>query len=294
MDRPEIEASLISQVDGDAPDGSIALAGDEVAVGVFFADPGEHHGGAVFVTEVAEVEGVIGEAAFAPCCELPDEAFVPWAQSETVAVDQWLLDGFCGHRRRPFLSTRLAPSRQSFQGGVWAVAPGVPILGGVAVEIREAGEDDAPVLAGLRYAFRSSIGTVVEPREEFVARCAAWMTERLVAGSAWRCWVGEDGGAVVGHLWLQVVEKVPNPVPEMEHHAYITNVYVGPDARGRGVGEALVGAAMEWCRENRVDSAILWPTERSRPLYARFGFGVPEDMMEAIVDDGRDLKGKQA
>ena len=43
-------------------------------------------------------------------------------------------------------------------------------------------------------------------------------------------------------------------------------------------------------REQGVDGVILWPTSRSRTLYARNGFAVPDDIMEAKLVDGRDLK----
>lgn len=128
-----------------------------------------------------------------------------------------------------------------------------------------------------------------ESREVFIARAEEWMARRLEADVAWKCWVAEAGRVVAGHLWLQLVEKVPNPGPELENIAYITNVYVQPEARGSGAGRMLVEAAMEFCRENGVDSAILWPTERSRTLYARHGFREPDDMLEAVLDSGRGL-----
>jgi GNAT superfamily N-acetyltransferase len=123
----------------------------------------------------------------------------------------------------------------------------------------------------------------------FVARAEEWMARRLEADATWRCWVAETGRSVVGHLWLQLIEKVPNPGPELESIAYITNVYVQPEARGSGAGQMLVEAAMDFCREHAVDSAILWPTERSRTLYARHGFREPDDMLEAVLAAGRDL-----
>lgn len=94
---------------------------------------------------------------------------------------------------------------------------------------------------------------------------------------------------MLGHLWLSLIEKIPNPAPELERHAYITNVYVRPEGRGGGAGRELMEAALVFCREQQVDSVILWPTARSRTLYARHGFVAPEDMMEAVLDDGRDL-----
>ena len=154
--------------------------------------------------------------------------------------------------------------------------------------IRLAGVYDAGELARMRYAFRVEQNEPVETEAEFVARCGPWMRERL-AGGAWRCWVAEGPEGIVGHLWLQLIEKIPNPAPELEQHAYITNVYVDPAARGAGVGALLLDAALGFCREQRVDSVILWPTERSRPLYARHGFVEPGDLLELVLDAGRDL-----
>lgn len=157
------------------------------------------------------------------------------------------------------------------------------------MEIRLATPAAAGQLAALRYDFRSAMNAATEERGAFVARCGNWMRHRLKAGSNWRCWVAEDSGRIAGHLWLQLIEKVPNPAPEMEQHGYITNVYVDPAARGEGLGERLMEAALAFCREQRVDSLILWPTEKSRTLYARHGFSEPQDMMEAVLDPGRDL-----
>ena len=145
--------------------------------------------------------------------------------------------------------------------------------------VRAATTNDADELARLRYEFRSVERPAVESRETFVERCASWMRERLARGSAWHCLVAELDGATVGHIWLEVVDKVPNPgAGEPERHIYLTNLYVRPDARG-GPGSALVEAALAWCRERRADTVILWPSEKSRTLYARYGFAVSSDIL---------------
>jgi GNAT superfamily N-acetyltransferase len=156
--------------------------------------------------------------------------------------------------------------------------------------IRLAVPADAPALAALCYDFREDMaGSATESREQFSDRCRLWMEPRLGPGSNWRCWIAELQGVVAGNLWLQVIEKVPNPVPEAECHVYITNVYVAPEYRGSGAGEALVRAAMGFAREIQADSAILWPTDKSHTLYERHGFQVSDDIMQAIVTPGRDV-----
>ncbi|MEP6871726.1 MAG: GNAT family N-acetyltransferase [Anaerolineaceae bacterium] len=154
--------------------------------------------------------------------------------------------------------------------------------------MRRGTPNDAEALARLRYEFRASVNEATETEGAFVARAEPWMRDRLAGVGRWHCWVVEDAaGLVAGHLWLQLIEKVPNPAPEFEQHAYITNVYVRADHRGAGAGEALMDAALAFCRDQRVDSVILWPTARSRTLYARNGFAVRDDIMEAILDNGR-------
>ena len=146
--------------------------------------------------------------------------------------------------------------------------------------IRPAGTGDAEDLARLRWELRSGLGQPEETADEFQARCRPWMRGRLDGPGGWRCWVAEQHGEVVGTVWLQLIEKLPNPVVEPERHAYISSLYVHPPLRGHGTGSALLEAALEACRALEVDAVILWPTEESRRLYARHGFAVRYDVME--------------
>jgi GNAT superfamily N-acetyltransferase len=144
------------------------------------------------------------------------------------------------------------------------------------IEIRLAMAGDVGALAELRWEFRASRDAPVEDRAAFVARCATWMRGALA--SDWRAWIAVDGDTIVGHAWLCTIEKIPNPVGQRTRQAYISNVYVRPDARG-GVGSRLLEHAAEWAKANDVDYALLTPTPRSRTLYARHGFAVTDDWL---------------
>lgn len=155
------------------------------------------------------------------------------------------------------MNTAANPATDGTASTVYAIRPAVP--------------EDADALAALRYEFRASVGEPNEGHDEFVVRCAAWMRERLAPGTPWRAWVAEGAEGIAGCAWLELLEKMPNPVDEPEVNAYLTNVYVRPSARG-GVGARLVAPAVAACDAAGVHSAILWPTERSRGFYRRFGF----------------------
>jgi len=148
------------------------------------------------------------------------------------------------------------------------------------VEIRFANERDAATLARLRYELRSSLHEVVESEATFVSRCAQWMKERLRDDSNWRCWIAEGESTPVGAVWAQLVEKIPNPIAEPESFVYLTNFYVRAEHRGEGIGSMLLTAVLDWAKSSNAQAVILWPTERSRPLYLRHDFSAADDLME--------------
>src|SRR5262245_45880483 len=142
----------------------------------------------------------------------------------------------------------------------------------VATLVRRATESDADALALLRFEFRAPRAPNVESEQEFLTRCSGWMRARLSADAAWRAWLVERNKVLAGSVWLQVVEKLPNPTGEAERHAYVSNFYVRPEHRNAGVGSALLQDVLAEAARLEVDSVFLWPSERSRPLYERFGF----------------------
>lgn len=145
--------------------------------------------------------------------------------------------------------------------------------------IRLARSGDCQTLARMRYQFRTERGTATEMESVFIRRCASWMKKHFQS-EAWRCWVVEDKKQLLGHVCVQLFEKIPNPIDEPERHAYITNCYVIPQIRSRGIGRRLLNKALAWCRAQGTDAVILWPTPASKSLYRRFGFANASNIFE--------------
>jgi GNAT superfamily N-acetyltransferase len=150
------------------------------------------------------------------------------------------------------------------------------------IRIRLARSDDCRALAGLRYQFRGEAGGATETKSRFVRRCTSWMKRRFHSrSSAWRCWILDDGTQLLGHVCVQLFEKIPNPVnDEPELHAYITNFHVVPEMRNQGLGKRLLNKALSWCRARGADAVILWATPTSKSLYRRCGFVRSSDLLE--------------
>ncbi len=152
-------------------------------------------------------------------------------------------------------------------------------MGGLG--IRLATSADYRALAEMRYRFRAEVGSPTEPRSQFVRRCTSWMKKRFrVGSSAWRCWVVDDGDQLLGHVCVQLFEKMPNPVNEREVHAYLTNLYVVPEMRSQGLGRTLLNEALSWCRAQGTDAVILWATPESKSLYRRCGLIQSDDILQ--------------
>jgi GNAT superfamily N-acetyltransferase len=147
------------------------------------------------------------------------------------------------------------------------------------IKIRVALESDALMLAKLRYEFRKSFHDVREDETKFVERCTVWMRERLRAESLWKCWIAESQETAVGDVWVQLVEKIPNPIEEPEYYIYLTNFYLREQHRSHGVGSMMLSEILKWARSKNVKEIILWPSGRSKAFYMRHGFLTAEDIM---------------
>jgi GNAT superfamily N-acetyltransferase len=143
--------------------------------------------------------------------------------------------------------------------------------------IRRAQPADLPVLATLRWDFRTDGTRPVEKRAAFEARFCEQTGAALAAGT-WLAWVAEADGLVVGHIYASRIAKLPNPVDEAESHLYVSNLYVRPEHRGRGIGQALLDTVL--AESGRIDATILWARPGTAGLYERRGFRFSPELME--------------
>lgn len=153
--------------------------------------------------------------------------------------------------------------------------------------IRCAGREDGLQLARLRWEFTAEDDeTPTEPLEAFASSFAQTWAGFWASGR-WRVWVAEAGGRLIGCVWVEWVDKVPRPRPRPASIGYVTNVYVSPPWRNRGIGRRLLSAAIDDARRIGHGQLFLWPTERSRPFYARAGFAPSTDVHELSLASER-------
>jgi ribosomal protein S18 acetylase RimI-like enzyme len=84
----------------------------------------------------------------------------------------------------------------------------------------------------------------------------------------------DEAGVWVGTVTVLVEVGAEYPVPQ----THLVGVYVRPEARGVGVIDALLGAAIEWSfglpeKVERVRLSVHEDNPRAQAVYARLGFG---------------------
>ncbi len=96
-------------------------------------------------------------------------------------------------------------------------------------------------------------------------------------------WLIEEDGAVVGVMTVRIVQKEPSPVRESGSWGYLTNSFVVPEKRNRGLGTQLLEAIKSWATDLGLELLIVWPSAASYPFYHRAGFKGRDDPLELIL-----------
>jgi len=125
-------------------------------------------------------------------------------------------------------------------------------------------------------------------RKERLAKCGWWGDEeacvfllRLYRGLGGEVFVAEVSNEVVGE-----VEVLPHSDCLLGPRAYVNVLWVKEGFRGKGVGRALVGEAVEWARNKGFEALDTIPEEGSEGFYGRLGFERVATQCKAMVRAG--------
>ena len=142
--------------------------------------------------------------------------------------------------------------------------------------VRRATAQDAADIGRLLHDFNTEYDDPTPGPERLAERITTLMaggdTEVLLGGA------GPDGVAVLrfrGAIWSEALE------------CYLAELYVVPARRGRGLGRALMNAAMELARETGADYMDLGTSEAdvaARALYESLGFSNREGKPDGPIN----------
>ncbi len=136
------------------------------------------------------------------------------------------------------------------------------------VVVRMAGAEDVAALAELRALWGDE---ATDPALE--AQLGAWIEAE---GDRRTTWLALEGDRAVGMGSMFEYRRMPGRGRSDSRWGYISNMFVRPEARNRGVGSALLGRMIEVAEERGYVRLVLSPSARAVPFYRRAGFVVPD------------------
>ena len=105
-----------------------------------------------------------------------------------------------------------------------------------------------------------------------------WLLDHMNAGD-YQAWLATapDGTIAAGTgLWL--MDWPPHMIGKGARRGNILNVYTNANFRRRGLARALMQAALDWCKQNGIDTIILHASPSGRSLYEQMGFAATNEM----------------
>jgi GNAT superfamily N-acetyltransferase len=144
----------------------------------------------------------------------------------------------------------------------------------VTAQVRELDPGDASDVRALAVLRAATHDATVD--DGFVADVRTWL--ELERGHR-TTWLAEVDDRAVGYVSALHYRRMPSAARRAGGWAYLGNLFVLPDHRGQGLGEALVRGVEGWARELGLARVVLAPSRRSVPLYRRLGYRDADELL---------------
>jgi ribosomal protein S18 acetylase RimI-like enzyme len=156
------------------------------------------------------------------------------------------------------------------------------------VDIRPANREDTDVVSRMRLAFLADVhGIEPEALPTTLVDATRSFVESAMRRDALRSWLAEEEGHEVGIVSMLVLSMPPRPADLRTDEGYILNLHVVPEARRRGIGDALLQSCLQHAHQHEVRRLFLRATDDGRPLYERAGFAPDDSWLELRLPGSR-------
>jgi len=97
------------------------------------------------------------------------------------------------------------------------------------------------------------------------------------------CYLAIEDDKVVGGCAVAVQRMLPSSRNPGGTQAYLHNMYVEEEYRGRGVATALLDHIFSVCRMRGIRRVTLHATDMGRPIYERMGFEMSDNYFVMVL-----------
>jgi len=145
---------------------------------------------------------------------------------------------------------------------------------GPDVVVRVAGPSDARAIAALRAVWHGQTAA----DHSFETRMAGWLAAE---GERRTTWLAMLDGVSVGMASLFEYRRMPWPARPDSRWGYVSNMFVAPEHRNRGIGSALLSTLIATAQERGYARLVVSPSVRAIEFYRRAGFRLIDDAADA-------------
>lgn len=154
------------------------------------------------------------------------------------------------------------------------------------IKIRQATIEDIPRLVSMRWEHINLYAEYQQrpavAYQDFEKACTTFLHTGITTGR-WIVFVAIVDTVIVGHAYVQVVEKIPKPYELYGSWGYVSNMYVQEPHRNQGTGTLLLDALKTWACDVQLELLLLWPSEKSVNFYERNGFTAKTTCMQYTI-----------
>jgi GNAT superfamily N-acetyltransferase len=146
--------------------------------------------------------------------------------------------------------------------------------------IRKAEASDLEVILHHRRSMFRDMGEgTVEELDRMVRVATSWL-EQAMADHTYHHWLAQEtlSGEIAGGGGVLLCPWPANPKDPCTQRAVILNVYVEAEFRRRGIARQVMGAILDWIKQQGFRGVNLHASPEGRYLYEKLGFTPTNEM----------------
>lgn len=145
---------------------------------------------------------------------------------------------------------------------------------------RRATVEDREMITRHRKAMFADMRDATQSVLEEMARSFEPWLRRMISEDKYLGWITIDSERAVGSAGLLILDWAPHPLdPKCDQRAYILNVFVEPEYRGRGIAKALTLECMAEAKRRGIGVVALHASKKGQPVYEKLGFQTSNEML---------------
>lgn len=153
-----------------------------------------------------------------------------------------------------------------------------------AMKIRRASKDDSKWILHHRVEMFKDMGESEKFLNETIRLTEQYLEEDWTKD--YQYFLVEDEARVIGGCGISTFRVPPKHSQPAGVYAYLSNMFIEPEYRRKGVGKLLVNYVSDFCKEEQIGLLFLHASDKGLSLYKSLGFTSSEKLMQrrTIVD----------